>query len=563
MSQRRVVLVKQSSELHRVDKRHVIIAGSMNVAALLHESGTPHITAGELSSDHWSSSILGNVANSLQVVEEAILSTDIDIAFKSSLFAKLVKKLFHYELSQALEREFGTTIYTANGDLFQRNSLKFEQGGKPGSQHRDIADHSNKSRESIRGEGYYLDFRSASGKNFLDVHGSLAPVILTAKYGLQSPIIVGLWNWYHMRDWMRSDVHNKKYRLVIRKNPRHIRHLVQALASIREQVNPSLFAMIECTVIHGFQEYLDHKDSAFALFSQSSLPSFALFNHVNSIGLGGIASALDKLGVETKMYSHGCMVSYGSRQRALVSSALANSIYNQHPAMRTLVPRSPLQASSVSGSEKVVRCVRQMSSSLRSPSKHTQGQSRTFRAYYAPNFLPWHSAYHGLTITCFETYRCLKELARCVQDKSWLELYIRIKTTNSDQGIAKPKKGERALMPSVLKTICSSTSRIHDATLESHADNLRLADLVITEGVTAVIFEALEYRKPVLLLNDSAMRFPSLPSVSLSESSLQPRRAAVYSVSRLKFLNRAIELIRDFHVNGPLEDSELSPYIWV
>lgn len=51
----------------------------------------------------------------------------------------------------------------------------------------------------------------------------------------------------------------------------------------------------------------------------------------------------------------------------------------------------------------------------------------------------------------------------------------------------------------------------------SHKALIEEADLVIIEGVTAARFEALEHRKPLLLLNKSPERTLSIPAVPLRD----------------------------------------------
>ena len=84
----------------------------------------------------------------------------------------------------------------------------------------------------------------------------------------------------------------------------------------------------------------------------------------------------------------------------------------------------------------------------------------------------------------------------------------------------------------------------------------------MTEGLTAVMFEALEHRTPVLLLSDGGI-LPSLPAVGAADLLAGAPRGAVYAATAADDLAAVLGAIRARHEGQPLTDAELADYVWV
>ena len=117
--------------------------------------------------------------------------------------------------------------------------------------------------------------------------------------------------------------------------------------------------------------------------------------------------------------------------------------------------------------------------------------------------------------------------------------------------------------PEDLSDLYEPAQGIYDASLGSHSAYLEQADLVVSGGLSAVVFDALERRIPLLLLLPHAERVRALPAASVAElfSDAAPPQP-VYRASLEDDLGRVIRRIRDKHQNHTLTDAALAPYIW-
>ncbi|MEO1141941.1 MAG: hypothetical protein AAFW66_06310, partial [Pseudomonadota bacterium] len=181
--------------------------------------------------------------------------------------------------------------------------------------------------------------------------------------------------------------------------------------------------------------------------------------------------------------------------------------------------------------------------------------------YFAPNFLSWFVCFHGMTQSCFEAEYCIRKLVETIRELPKVELYLRIKTTVQDNASKLAKLPTRGLLPADISDVFDPAHGIIDATHGSHQKYLTDADLVVTEGATAVMFEALEHRKPVLFLNRDISREPSLPAIRLPGSISQ--RAACYTASALEDLVPTVTSLEHHHKDKPLTNSELSGFVWI
>ena len=143
-----------------------------------------------------------------------------------------------------------------------------------------------------------------------------------------------------------------------------------------------------------------------------------------------------------------------------------------------------------------------------------------------------------------------------------MTLDLRIKTTPLDLAKA-GSKPFRGMLPEDVAHLIDPDAGIHDASVGSHANYMKDADLVVTEGLTAVMFEALELRIPVLLLQSSPLAVPSLPSIGLPNQGGLQQRGAVYSADVTSDLTSVLDQIKKSHQGAPLQDDELRSYIWV
>lgn len=289
----------------------------------------------------------------------------------------------------------------------------------------------------------------------------------------------------------------------------------------------------------------------------SNLALIALDSPVKPLEVA-LAQAAQERGIPCVEESHGCMVVHGGGARQDAATIMAGGGYNWIPDVPTLVPRSKIQARAAPADKSLLAVNRVVP--FRKPS---DPRKRPFRVLYAPNFMRWHMAVPAFTATCFETFDMAAALARLVAAHPGWHLDIRIKVAVNDTPTANQMAANRGLTPPDVEPLFALAGNVRNASGDSFSRNLEDADLVITEGVTAVMIEALEYRTPVLLLNRSPDRISSMPAWRHSDLATAESRNATYAASIGAELEPVLGLIEKRHKGKPLTDAELQDFCWV
>lgn len=272
-----------------------------------------------------------------------------------------------------------------------------------------------------------------------------------------------------------------------------------------------------------------------------------------------LAQAARERDIPTVMESHGCIVTHGGGPRQGAANIMAEGGFNWSPDIETIVPRSPTQALGMPADKKTLRINHIKVDDTPEP----DAENRPFRILFAPNFRCWNIAILGLNTTCYETYDIAEALCRAAIDRPHWQVDVRIKVTVADKPQAHEMERERGLLPGDIEPLIELAPNIRNSSADSYSQNLTDADVVITEGMTAVMIEALEYRTPVLLMNRPAARVPSLPSSRLADLKKGTERRAAYASSLEEDFVALLERIDRLHKGRPLTDEELRDYCWV
>ena len=371
-------------------------------------------------------------------------------------------------------------------------------------------------------------------------------------------------------------LHNKLQYLKKFKPGQRVRYKIAEATGVRETdidldtltekisivTGPHIAGMLAVEIADGFQEIERAGKTLNNWLSRvSNKPGIARFNNFGPLDLSGFGMAIRDHGIPIEVKSHGAMVAYGKTDRLKVTSLFSRAIYNEPGCATTLVPRSPLQVATPEFKSKIL--TKPLVKPKVDNNNGNLNPDRAFSVYLAPNFLSWFTCYHGLSQSCYEAEACIRAIAAAVAGRRDIELFIRIKTTTNDIARKNLKQPTRGLLPQDVSDLIDPQNGIHDASTGSHSDLLDNADLVITEGATAVMFEALEFRKPVLFVNRFSSREPSLPSTRLSGGQPPKKRSATYCASISDGLADVIGTIKNLHHGKPLENRELEGLVFI
>lgn len=284
-------------------------------------------------------------------------------------------------------------------------------------------------------------------------------------------------------------------------------------------------------------------------YSNNQLPNEAWFNFVKNTQMAALMSFLNDQGVPVKMQSHGGLHVFGTDSQELITSALSNGMYNNHPAVAYVYPRSIHQLNQVYGHQNLKICY--------APKLcRKQENNKKFTILFAPNFLNWWEANWGVHSTCFDVIKVLKHLINLTEDSNVIELNVRIKLGLSDTQKKSDLEKMIGIDPETINNLLEKHDNVRDVTLESYEASISSADLVVTEGMTSVIYDSLEHGKPVLCLR--AVR--EVRGLAAGQRPGSNDRAVVYSDSVDDFGLPELDWLAFNHVGKPLTSEEVAGF---
>ena len=313
----------------------------------------------------------------------------------------------------------------------------------------------------------------------------------------------------------------------------------------KQEIFFSLYTLVE--IIE--KNYLNSYRALEIFYSNNQLPSEAWFNHVKNSQMAALMAFLNEHGVTVKMQSHGGLHVFGSDSQELITSALSDGMYNNYPAVTDIHPRSIRQVSKLYDQQNI-KIHYTPKSCLKEVNK------KKFTILFAPNFLNWWEANWGIHSTCFDVVKVLKHLISLTDQGNQVELNVRIKLGLSD----KQKKSDLDKMigidPGTISRLIEKHASVRDVTLESYEASISSADLVITEGMTSVIYDSLERGKPVLCLRAER----EVRGLAAGQRPGSNDRAVVYSDSVVDFGLQELDWLAFNHFNKPLTREEVAGF---
>lgn len=534
------------------DRREILVSGSAHMDRLMRERGLDPASPDAVMDEASKAGVLGAVAAMDRALEAWATEQGMALAHADALRAAAISIGLKLAALREVARALGVPVGQADDAVRSATrpiDRRIRPAGRPVPYRRPLGRRYD--------QPYRLDFRSASGKKLEGPHRRLIAAETRRGDGL------GLAHWaFNSLQAMRAgDV---------------ARMRIDLQAAAGSATFGDLFAKAEIAAIAGetgiFKDFLIAADTAFRagedsmarwLAAMRRTPEAALFNNLGRPEVAGMAAALAGQGVATAFWCHGAMVAHGAGDRLQIASLLARAIYNAPNTMTEIWPRSRLQVRAAAETARI-----NPPAAIDAPTLPEAAPDGPFRIFYAPNFLSWHDCIHGLSASCFETLAAMQALASAVKSDPALEVSIRIKTTAEDTARARDGKhaaastSVRGLLPDDIAGIFDAANGVLDACSGSHARHMAACSLVATEGLTAVMFEALERRKPVLLLNAHRARTPSLPALPLRDLPRMTGRSAVYAASADDDLAALLPILALRHVGHPLTNAELEAYLW-
>lgn len=514
----------------------VLVAGSVRVGNLLRDAGLDVVRGNDLLSFAERTQAMQAAFARFQAFDAAFTGR-LDPSARASFSGEFARSLITDEAMKRAQANLGQPILRG----LSPDAARARDRALPNMRFA-VAGFRGRPTGALHPSGAVLDFQSPSGLLGADAR----PRIQVRIKDVPAPLARLANMWERFRAKGRGPL-TQMFSASAR--PLRDRGLHAAISGLKD---PVARRVLTATVL-AHQNYRDAFGGWLAIYG---VPEEAVFNHIAHAGLAGIADCLKSLNVPLRMASHGALVAHGSPERLALAQAICRSINNTHPAISQIEPRSPMQAKDAFDGQKIHK-VRRIA-----PMPETRPEAG-FTIYAAPNFQPWYECYFGLSVACFDIVDILENLARSAGKLgNGATVLVRIKTTTQDVAKASKIPTIRGVLPDDISQILAMGA-VEDACFGSHRGYLDRSDLVVTEGVTAVMFEALEARKPVLLLQPAAGHEAALPGRSLAQAMGEGRRAAVYVASIEEDLPPMLDWLDRQHRGKPLTDAEVAPWVWV
>jgi len=535
MNNAQVLLISNRKEVSFARRNHrkwsCFLPGNHQIEAMMRGFGLRVFSPQEISDEIYTM-VQGQVAQTLTSVEPLLPNSDPSL--KALLLGQLVRSAHKYFLQKA---------------LVEKKSIKVQKLNRSGSpdgfwlvsnlEPTTFMPYSG--AVGIPSSDYILDFQSPSGRS---------SSVLTSKLPVRRVLINDLVAAFGLKKREKGNI-----TLFVRPQGR-VQPSSVALRSIipNSRLASAIGPILEATC----EEYLRYRAAFFEAFRDNP-PQEAWFNHVKNPRMASAMAALEELGVSTKFQSHGGMHVFGSPAQCEISEALSASYFNSFPAARFIYPRGPLQEPMLRPQQFLAQKNDRLEPYSITLDEYRKGTR--FRIAYVPSFIVWQNNFWGLANDCYDTFDVTKCLLNLGAEIEGAEIRVRLRGSLDTHLKGSRRRIITGIDGSSLGPMFKMTDKITDCSGDSYSELLQWADLVITEGITAVTYDALDRRKPVLSLrarDDIRGGFPAEhPSVLMTAS-----RRALYSASIGSFTEADIALLAIHHLGTPLKDNELHDYIY-
>lgn len=538
-------VIGNQDEYERVDQLiadgHTLIAGSLSVLKLLQKQYIHVLDPSEFSSAIHPETTLSIVAEQLRVIEQQV-GSKYNQMLKSVLMSELTKFLIHFHYVHELEKFLGGKIYCLENSTL----VRFNQLHLPDPEYSPGRPIRSSGISFFKHKPYVLNLMTPTGRKVLATEANRNNFRLK-----KSDLSLWICRFQNFaRTVLRSKNKLGAKKICVPKSYSQNEPAIKmrdASSELIEQLNILVTRVVEI--------FNSHKIALDYFLAQWGAPMEVWLNCISGPEQAGYVAALCDSKSPIKMLSHGCMIIHGEPERQYVVSFLANSTYNFFPGITKIIPRSPFQVPKAIPDTKVEKVCRICDENM-------NGQiASKLKIYAAPNFTRFRECLYPLSINCFDTYRNLTTLSENLAARTDVELLIRVKVAVEDNVKSIRKHNFRGLTPDDLADVFHDNTNVTDACYGSHQKYLMDCDIVVTEGISAVLFEALEARKPVILLGRPGLA-PSAPGQHLDDVDPLTPRSAVYWTHSAKEIAQNLDWLASRHKGKPLQKTELEKYVW-
>ena len=465
-----------------------------------------------------------NVAHTLRSIDK-LISKDCHPNFKSNVLGQLARQLFWFELYNNRDKHFNQLIYYRNHN---KKLLKLIDPVSSKAIYSDLH-----LTSQVPNQKYVIDFQSPSGsKTNIFPH-------LKNSYKLEFTNLISF-------VYQKLKPNNSTI-FIAAPAPKKRPHCVQ-LEALKRRFNTTKSYYLFSKINNEYQIFIAHYEALEKMFEKKQLPSAVYFNFVKDTRMAACMAFFGDQGVQVNMQSHGALHVLGDECELEISKRLAHSIYNYSPSVSAVHLRSKLQLTDLL--DKVNPDIK-----LVSPTSNFVTKDK-FQILIAPNFTYWAETPWGLHSTCHDTIKTLSYLAKLMHETPEIDWALRLKFSLSDTPHAKDFDRLQGLSKDCIRNMFKGLTNFNDVSKESYKSCIQNSDLIITEGITSVPYDAWEHCRPVLFLRSSE-HIRGLQRRKDESACQYQKRGAYHSQSIEKFTKAQLYKLRDLYWNKPLMENEL------
>ena len=333
-------------------------------------------------------------------------------------------------------------------------------------------------------------------------------------------------------------------------------NLPDSFYQISHQFSQFMFTKIEQFLLNYIQEFISTKIAFEKYFSHSKLPKSVYFSMVKNPYMAAAIHYFKEQNVPISMQSHGGMLSFGTESQIYISQKLSEGIYNFPPSADNIFLRSFTQKPN-KHTDKIIKY---------KPVKFFDGRveknlsTNKFTILIALNFTNWGETCWGISSSCYDTFEVLKHISELARKTPLIKWQMRLKFSIKDTPTKADFSKIQGLEPSLVNKIFKDIPNVENVSTASYEDLMSNCNIVITEGITSVTFDAWDMRKPVIFLKHHELIRGSHPVIEFT--SLSKTMRAPYYVETIETLTvTRIKHLANLHRELNLSKDELNKVI--